>query len=75
MSDLEKILTRMTQRLEKVSRQLEVGAVLQHLLVLQLDGKVEISNETMRLYLDALGGTVKKVDAFRRHVVERYFGE
>ena len=71
MSDLEKIL----KRVEKAGRQLEVGVVMMHLMVLQLDGRVEISDETMRLYLDALGGAVKKVDTFRKHVVERYFHE
>jgi len=73
MSDLDKVLTKLVQRLEKVGRRQEVGLVMLHLMVLQLDGSVEISNDTMRLYLDALGGAIKKVDVFRKHCVERYF--
>ncbi len=73
MSDLEKVLTKMIQRLEKVGRQQEVAVVMMHLMVHQLDGAVEISNETMRLYLGALGGAIKKVETFRKHCVERYF--
>jgi len=73
MSELEKILITLVKRLEKLERQQEVGVLMQHLMVLQLDGQVEISNETMRLYIDALEGTIKKVEAFQKHVVERYF--
>ncbi len=73
MSDLEKVLTKLAQRLEKVGRQQEVAVVMMHLMVHQLDGTVEISNETMRLYLDALKGSIKKVEAFRKHCVEQYF--
>lgn len=73
MSDLDKILTKFVRRFEKVGRQQAVGIIMMQLMVLQLDGQVEISNDTMRLYLDALEGTVKKVDAFRKHCVERYF--
>jgi len=67
------ILTDLVKRLEKVGLRQEVGAVMQHLMVLQLDGQVEISKETMRFYLDALGGSVKKVNAFRKHCVAEYF--
>ena len=73
MSELDKVLTKLIQRLEKVGRRQEVGVVMTHLMVLQLDGEVEISKETMRFYLDALGGSIKKVTAFRNHCVERYF--
>ena len=73
MSDQEKNLTKLAQRLERASRQLEVSVVMQNLMVLQLDGEVEISNETMRLYLGAVEGSSKKVEAFRKHVMERYF--
>lgn len=75
MSEVEKALTKLVQRLEKVGRRLEVGVVMSHLMVLQLDGLVEVSNETMRLYRDALSGTIKKVTAFQTHCVERYFSE
>lgn len=73
MSELDKVLTKLVKRLEKLGRQQEVEIVMMHLMVLQLDGQVEISNETMRLYLDGLEGTIKKVEAFQKHVVERYF--
>jgi len=73
MSELDKVLTKLVKRLEKVGLRQEVGVVMQHLMVLQLDGQVEISNETMRFYLDALGGSVKKVNAFRKHCVTEYF--
>lgn len=75
VSDLEEVLTRLVQRLEKLGRQQEVGVLMSHLMVTQLDGQVEISNETMRLYLDALGGSIKKVETFRKHCLERYFHE
>ena len=75
MSDLEKVLVKLVQRLEKVGRQQEIGVLMMHLMVLQLDGEVEISNETMRLYTEALKGTAKSVDAFQKHVMERYFHE
>jgi len=73
MSELDKVLIRLVQRLEKIGRRQEVGVVMQHLMVLQLDGTVEISNETMRLYVEALKGSVKSVDAFQKHVMEQYF--
>ena len=73
MSELDKVMTKLVQRLERVGRRQEVGVVMTHLMVLQLDGEVEISKETMRFYLDALGGSIKKVDAFRTHCVKEYF--
>ncbi len=72
---MDKVLTKLVQRLEKVGRRQEMGVIMQYLMVLQLDGRVEISNETMRLYIDALGGTIKKVDAFRKHCVEKYMSD
>ncbi len=73
MSDLEKILKNLVRRLEKVGRQLEISVIMEHLMVLQLDGRLEISNETMRLYLAALTGSAKKVEVFQKHVVEQYY--
>ena len=72
-SELEKVLTRLVKRLEKVGRQQEVTVLMMHLMTLQLDGEIEVSKETMRFYLEAVSGTVKKVEAFRKHCVERYF--
>ncbi|GAI14831.1 unnamed protein product, partial [marine sediment metagenome] len=60
MVDLEKILTKFVRRFEKVGRQQSVGIIMLQLMVLQLDGSVEISNETMHLYMEALDGTIKK---------------
>ncbi len=73
MSDLDKILTKFVKRFEKVGRQQSVGIIMMTLMVLQLDGRVEISNETMLLYMDALGGEVKKVNAFSDHCMKQYF--
>jgi len=73
MNELDKVMTKLVQRLEKVGRRQEVELVMMHLMVLQLDGQVEISKETMQLYIEALGGAIKKVDVFRKHCVERYF--
>lgn len=73
MSELEKVLIKLIKRLEKVGRQQEVGITMMHLMVLQLDGRVEVSNETMTHYLEAMAGTVKKVNAFRKHIMESYF--
>ena len=73
ISELEKVLTRLVKRLEKVGRQQEVTVLMMHLMTLQLDGEIEVSKETMRFYLEAVSGTVKKVEAFRKHCVEVYF--
>jgi len=76
MSDLEKVLKaskNLVKRLEKVGRDLEVGLVLQHLMILQLDGRLEVSNDTMRRYIEAMSGSVKEIGAFRKHVVETYY--
>ena len=72
-NELEKVLTRLVKRLEKVGRQQEVTVLMMHLMTLQLDGEIEVSKETMRFYLEAVSGTVKKVEAFRKHCVEVYF--
>jgi len=72
-SELEKVLTKLVKRLEKVGRQQEVTVLMMHLMTQQLDGDIEVSKETMRFYLEAVGGAVKKVEAFRKHCVERYF--
>lgn len=73
MSEVEKILTKLVKRLEKVGRQQEVTVLMMHLMTRQLDGDIEVSKETMRFYLDAVSGAVKKVEAFRKHCVEVYF--
>ena len=74
MNEWDKVLTKLVPRLEKVGRRQEVGVVMMHLMVLQLDGEVEISKETMLFYRDALQeGSIKKVEAFRNHCAERYF--
>ena len=73
LTDMVEILTNLVKRFETVGRRQEVGVVMQHLMVLQLDGRVEISKETMRFYLDALGGTIDQADAFRKHCVAEYF--
>ncbi len=76
MSELEKVLKaskNLVKRLENVGRHLEVGLVLQHLMILQLDGRLEVSKETMRRYIDAMDGSVKEIEAFRKHVVETYY--
>ena len=73
MSELDKVLTKLVQRLERAGRRQEVGVVMMHLMVLQLDGRLEISNETMKLYIDALSGSVKKVEAFQKHIIEQYY--
>ena len=75
MSDLEKILSRFVRKFEKVGRKQEIGVFMMLLLIQQLDGRVQVSNDTMNLYYDALDGTVKKVEAFQKHVIERYFRE
>lgn len=64
---------RKVQRLEKAVRQLEISTVMGHLMVMQLDSSIEISRETMRLYLEALSGGKRKLSTFREHVLERYF--
>ncbi|MBA7595661.1 hypothetical protein ES703_02626 [subsurface metagenome] len=73
MVDLDKILTKFVKRFETVGRHLEVGLVLQHLMILQLDGRLEVSNNTMRLYIEAMAGSTKEIKAFRKHVVETYY--
>lgn len=73
MSDLDKVLTKMVQKLEKLGRQQEVGIVMIHLMIHQLDGQIKLSNETMRLYRDAVTGTIKKVETFQKHCMETYF--
>lgn len=69
MSEVEKIVG----RLEKAVKQLELSTVMSSLMVMQLDGAIEVSRETMRLYLGALEGGKKKLNAFRKHVLGKYF--
>jgi len=60
--------------LEGVVNQLGIGVTMLQLMVLQLDGRVEISNETMRLYVEALSGGKRALSNFRKHVLT-YFRE
>lgn len=71
MSELEKVVG----RLEKAVKQLEISVVMSQLMVMQLDGSIEISRETMKLYLDALTGGKRKLTSFRRHIINQYFRE
>lgn len=71
MSDVEK-LVKMAQSLETSLKKLEVGLVMVHLMVRQLDGRVEIDDKTMGLYVDVLTGEDKAAE-FAKYVVERYY--
>lgn len=73
MSDLEKILDKLLRGFERAARMMNVGVAMQQLMVLQLDGKLEVSDDTMNLYLVAMEGSKKGIDAFRKHLQARYF--
>ena len=68
------IAATLEKRIENGVRRLELALVMQNLMVMQLDGALDVGKDTMALYLAAMAGTKKAFDAFRKHVTERYFG-
>ena len=69
MTDMEKL----TERLEKATKQLEVSTVMQNLMVMQLDGRLVVADETMLLYIEAITSVAKRKNAFLKHVFKKYF--
>ena len=61
------------KRVDPAVRRLELALVMQNLMVMQLDGVLEVGKDTMGLYLNALGGSTRSFNAFVRHVKEKYF--
>ena len=70
---LVNIVETFEKRLESGVRRLELALLMQNLMVMQLDGSLEVGKDTMQVYLDALGGTKKAFNAFVKHVKEKYF--
>lgn len=68
------IAATLEKRIESGVRRLELALVMQNLMVMQLDGGLEVGKDTMALYMGALKGSKKTFDAFRKHVTEKYFG-
>jgi len=73
MSETSKLLEDLVKKVETALRRRELALVMQNLMVMQLDGSLEVGRDTTSLYLNALSGSKKGFNAFVKHVKEKYF--
>ena len=71
--ELLNTLEALLKRFEKALTRQEIAQLMENLMVLQLDARLKVGEDTLKFYLEALSGEKRKVAAFRRHVMERYF--